>query len=159
MNRSLTGKTTGLVVDSGECLTSCFPISGGTINKHAVKTIPFGGRDVTEYINRQMAEEWGLSLSSYGQVRRPSCRPCAEDCSILSDSILLQQLFFKPATATERGAATDERGPLLLRRAAGEAGRAGVQAPRRPGHHAHGPWVAATRRPALADFESRLACL
>jgi hypothetical protein len=95
MNRSLTGKTTGLVLDSGECLTSCFPVSDGTINKHAVKTIPFGGRDVTEYINRQMAEEWGLSLSSYGQVRRPSCRPCAEDCSILSDSILLQQAYYQ----------------------------------------------------------------
>jgi hypothetical protein len=94
MNRSLTGKTTGLVVDSGECLTSCFPISGGTINKHAVKTIPFGGRDVTEYINRHMAEEWGLSLSSYGQVRRATCRPCAEDCSILSDSIHLQQAYY-----------------------------------------------------------------
>ena len=48
------GKTTGLVLDSGECITSAFPVYEGVISKHAVKSIPFGGRDVTDYIKRQL---------------------------------------------------------------------------------------------------------
>jgi actin-related protein len=61
------GKTTGLVVDSGECTTSAFPVYEGMINKHAVKTIPFGGRDITEYIKRELTSRYeGLSLTDYG---------------------------------------------------------------------------------------------
>ena len=52
------GKTTGLVLDSGECTTSAFPVFDGIINKHAVKTIPFGGRDVTDYVGRELIKEY-----------------------------------------------------------------------------------------------------
>ena len=67
------GKTTGLILDSGECTTSAFPVFDGIINKHAVKTIPFGGRDITTYVGRELIMEYGddspgikgLNLESY----------------------------------------------------------------------------------------------
>lgn len=60
---------TGTVVDSGECITSAFPVYEGTINKHAVKSIPFGGRDITDYIKKQLALEpdHEINMSHYGQ--------------------------------------------------------------------------------------------
>eukprot|EP01051_Picozoa_sp_SAG22_P016010 SAG22_NODE_2182_length_2874_cov_5.931532_2_plen_252_part_00 len=60
---------TGLVLDSGECITSAFPVYEGNINKHAVKSIPFGGRDITDYLKRQLVQSGvapELSLSHFG---------------------------------------------------------------------------------------------
>lgn len=69
------GKMTGLVLDSGECITSAFPVFEGTIDKHAVKSIPFGGRDVTEYVKRQMS----LDMDDYA-TNRVACRMKEELC-------------------------------------------------------------------------------
>jgi hypothetical protein len=49
------GKTTGLVVDSGECVTSCIPVIDGFVVQSAVQTLPFGGRDITTYLQRGLA--------------------------------------------------------------------------------------------------------
>eukprot|EP01047_Picozoa_sp_COSAG01_P007490 COSAG01_NODE_286_length_19421_cov_123.895663_4_plen_174_part_00 len=74
------GKTTGLVVDSGECTTSAFPVYEGVINKHAVKTIPFGGRDITDYIKRQLKKEYqSIDMADYAtnelmrQIKHECC--------------------------------------------------------------------------------------
>ena len=69
------GKMTGLVLDSGECITSAFPVFEGTIDKHAVKSIPFGGRDVTEYVKRQMS----LDMNDYA-TNQIACRMKEELC-------------------------------------------------------------------------------
>jgi actin-related protein len=54
------GQTTGLVVDSGCCFTGIFPIVDGYCAKHAVKTLPFGGRDMTE----RFAAEIGVDIAA-----------------------------------------------------------------------------------------------
>eukprot|EP01043_Picozoa_sp_COSAG02_P033808 COSAG02_NODE_2326_length_9129_cov_28.780952_4_plen_233_part_00 len=66
---------TGMVLDSGECITSAFPVYEGTIDKHAVKSIPFGGRDVTEYVKRQM----GMDMDDFA-TNQLACRMKEELC-------------------------------------------------------------------------------
>jgi hypothetical protein len=58
-----TGKITGLVVDSGEAQTCMVPVYDGYLINSAVKTMPFGGRDISECISREVgkAAEFGSS--------------------------------------------------------------------------------------------------
>jgi hypothetical protein len=94
------GKTTGLVVDSGECTTSAFPVYEGVINKHAVKTIPFGGRDITDYIKRQLKKEYpSIDMADYAtnelmrQIKHECCycgepRPAPDKtCALRADGL------------------------------------------------------------------------
>jgi actin-related protein len=55
------GQTTGLVIDSGACFTAAYPIVDGYCAKHAVKKIPFGGRDISE----RLAVEVGVDVTSH----------------------------------------------------------------------------------------------
>ena len=63
-----TGKTTGVVLDSGECITSCIPVIDGFVVQSAVKTLPFGGRDITSYITRQLRKSTGMSLNTMAEI-------------------------------------------------------------------------------------------
>lgn len=42
-----TGKTTGLVLDSGEGVTHAVPISNGNVLTNSIEKINFGGKDLT----------------------------------------------------------------------------------------------------------------
>jgi centractin len=44
------GKTTGLVIESGDGVTQCVPVYEGYSIQNAVERIDLGGRDVTEYL-------------------------------------------------------------------------------------------------------------
>eukprot|EP01050_Picozoa_sp_SAG11_P007325 SAG11_NODE_607_length_8226_cov_11.234527_1_plen_259_part_00 len=57
------GKTTGIVLDSGECITSCIPVIDGFVVQGAVQTLPFGGRDITTYLQRTLHDEDGAPLT------------------------------------------------------------------------------------------------
>lgn len=46
------GLTTGLVIDSGECTTSCMPVVEGHCIAPAAQTMQYGGRTVTEWLGR-----------------------------------------------------------------------------------------------------------
>ncbi|KAG2389522.1 hypothetical protein C9374_014082 [Naegleria lovaniensis] len=46
------GKTTGLVIDSGDCITHTVPVYEGYIIDYAMRHLDFGGRDVTHYLQR-----------------------------------------------------------------------------------------------------------
>ena len=63
-----TGKTTGVVLDSGECITSCIPVIDGFVVQAAVQTLPFGGRDITSYITRQLRASTGYALDTTADV-------------------------------------------------------------------------------------------
>ena len=65
------GKTTGIVVDSGECATSIIPVVDGFVVQSAVGTLPFGGRDITEYLQKTLLPD-GAKVS--GAVRHPKRR-------------------------------------------------------------------------------------
>lgn len=51
-----TGRTTGVVLESGEGMTYCVPIYEGFALKHAVLSIPVAGGDLTAYLMRNLAE-------------------------------------------------------------------------------------------------------
>jgi len=63
------GRTTGCVLDSGYAFTSIVPIYQGYIIPHAIISMDFGGRDVTDYLNRCIHER---ELAPFGTVM-PDC--------------------------------------------------------------------------------------
>lgn len=58
-----TGRTTGLVIDSGDHVTYTVPVYDGYLLDHCVKRLDIGGRDVTEYLQRLLLER-GLYFTS-----------------------------------------------------------------------------------------------
>ena len=57
------GKTTGVVVDSGYSLTSTVPIYEGFALSHATQQINLAGADLTEYLMSLMKDQ-GVSFSN-----------------------------------------------------------------------------------------------
>lgn len=55
-----TGKTTGLVLDSGAAITSCMPICDGYVVNSAVQTMPFGGRDISRCLGARLGVAAGF---------------------------------------------------------------------------------------------------
>ena len=57
------GKTTGLVLDSGDTVTQCVPICERFSMKHAMKRIDLAGRDITEQLQFQCRKS-GFSFTT-----------------------------------------------------------------------------------------------
>ena len=57
-------------MDSGECLTSCIPVVDGVLIASAVETLPFGGRDITDYVQRHLTKgDPGLTWKTYKEIQ------------------------------------------------------------------------------------------
>ncbi|CAI2372322.1 unnamed protein product [Moneuplotes crassus] len=61
------GKTTGLVLDSGEGITNSVAIYEGFAIPHAIHRIPLAGKDITEYL-RGLLKERGYSFTTPAEI-------------------------------------------------------------------------------------------
>ncbi|KAH3767063.1 actin [Pelomyxa schiedti] len=64
MSLYATGRTSGIVVETGDGVTHTVPICDGSPLNHAVLRLELAGRDLTDYMVRMLAEERGYSLSN-----------------------------------------------------------------------------------------------
>ena len=61
--RFATGKSTGIVLDSGDGVTHVIPVYDGYSLAHSCERIDFGGRDVTEHL-RNLLRKSGVNMDT-----------------------------------------------------------------------------------------------
>lgn len=62
------GRTTGVVLDSGDGVTHCVPVFEGYAIRHAIDRINIAGRDVTEHLARLLNIQQDLSFVSSSEM-------------------------------------------------------------------------------------------
>ena len=79
------GRTTGLVVDSGYSVTHTVPIYEGFALSHAISKIPLGGRDLTQFLIKLM-EEVGKDFSNIAETNVENANDTKEKkCYVVND--------------------------------------------------------------------------
>ena len=81
------GYVTGLVIDSGDGVTHCIPVSEGRVNNHAIQCINIAGRHLTEYLLKLLRlRGYNFHTSSdFEVVREIKERLCYVSASIIEE--------------------------------------------------------------------------
>lgn len=79
------GRTTGIVIDSGYSVTSTVPVYEGFALSHAIYKMNLAGKDLTEYLMKLMGED-GVEFSNIEETARENARDTKEKkCYIAID--------------------------------------------------------------------------
>lgn len=62
------GRMSGIVLNVGEGCTHVVPVQEGYALSHAIKRLPYSGKDISERLRKIMAEERGINLVSQCQL-------------------------------------------------------------------------------------------
>ena len=90
------GIDTGIVLDSGDGVTHCIPVSDGAILKHSIERMDIAGRHITEYLVRLLQKK-GYSFNSSADfefVRELKEKYCFVSNDIENDRQLERQTTF-----------------------------------------------------------------
>jgi len=90
------GIDTGIVLDSGDGVTHCIPVSDGAILKHSIERMDIAGRHVTEYLVRLLQKK-GYAFNSsadFDFVRELKEKYCFVSNDIESDRKLERETSF-----------------------------------------------------------------
>ena len=90
------GIDTGIVLDSGDGVTHCIPVSDGAILKHSIERMDIAGRHITEYLVRLLQKK-GYAFNSsadFDFVRELKEKYCFISNDIESDRKLERQTTF-----------------------------------------------------------------
>ena len=72
MSLAATGRTTGIVVESGEGVTQVLPVFEGFSIPHAIKKTNFAGRELTKQLQRELSSvDLGLAVSQTDLLSTP----------------------------------------------------------------------------------------
>jgi len=69
------GRTTGVVIDSGDSVTHTVPIFEGYALPHAIQKLEIGGRDITEYLNK-LVNEAGYQIEEIDIIKEMKEKHC-----------------------------------------------------------------------------------
>ncbi|KRH95160.1 actin [Pseudoloma neurophilia] len=86
------GRTTGLVLDSGDGVTHIVPIFDGYSLPHAIMRLDFAGRDITDYFKTLLLEDGYPLVSS---AEREIARDCKEKTAYIAKDFQKEMENFK----------------------------------------------------------------
>lgn len=69
------GRTTGVVIDSGDSVTHTVPIFEGYALPHAIQKLEIGGRDITEYLSK-IVNEAGYQIDEIDVIKEIKEKLC-----------------------------------------------------------------------------------
>lgn len=98
------GRTTGVVVDSGDGVSHIVPVYEGFALPNSIKRMDIAGRDITETFAQQLRKLSGLALTSLSEFE--IARMIKERCCYIAKDVARDELLYGSSAAAAAAAAS-----------------------------------------------------